>query len=107
KCDDDERGQSGRSAEAAEGVARVIDEVGQPVDAAGVADLLLALIEAVHRAQRGEARLLRREPPGEAFLDLVFEMETKLLLHLALDLASAEDRLESQRQRVEQVLNLH
>ena len=100
--DDDERGEAGRAAQAAERVARIVDEVGQPVDSSRVADLFAAQVEAVHRAQRGETGVLRRQSVCDAFFDLVFEMEAQLVVHLALDRGAAEDRPQAQGQRAEQ-----
>ena len=77
------------------------------MDPSRVAHVFLALLEAVHRAQRGEPRLLPREAGGDAFLDLVFEMQAKLLGHFVLDLRAPENRLEAQRDGVEQTLDVH
>src|SRR5262249_18307872 len=96
-----------RAPETPRRVADVVHEVREPVDAPRVADLLLALIEAAHGEQRAAPRLLRGQARCDALLDLVLEVEAELLVHLVLDAAAMEDRLQPEGRRVPPVLGAH
>ncbi len=94
---DHERGQRGRPPQAPDGVARVADEIGQPLHALRVPHLVLPLRHTVHRTQRREPRVRGRQAARDALFDLVIQVELELFVELLLDPPAPQNRSQSQR----------
>ena len=78
------------------GVARVLPQVVEQIQSAHVATLLLALLEAAHRLERGQPRLAGRHAAGEVVIDLAFEVIPELFVELVFDRVAHEERSQSQ-----------
>src|SRR5207248_7439991 len=102
-----ERGESERAAQAPDRVADVVDEIRQPMNATQVPHLLFPLLQSVHRAHRGVARLFGGKPVRDAFLDFVLQVEPQLFIELPLHAATAQNGAQPQGRREPPVLYPH
>ena len=85
----------------------IANEIRQPIDATHIAHLLFPLFQSVHRANGRVARLIGGKAIGDAFLDLVLQVELQLLIELPLDLATAQNGPQTQGCREPPVLDPH
>src|ERR1041385_559048 len=82
---------AGRPLQAAERVADVVDEVGEPADAPRIARRFLLLRHASHLPQRRVACLRFGEPAGDPLARQLVDVELHLVVELPLDAAAAQE----------------
>ncbi len=91
-------GERGRARERPEREAGVGDEVRGPLPAARLPMLLARDGDAAERDERASPRLVRREAQADVLLGLLLEVETDLVVQLAVGNATARDGAEPRRE---------
>src|SRR5260370_27178687 len=79
-------------AQLAQAVADILEEILDEADAAFVAAFLLEVFDGAESAQGGSVGGLRLHAGGEVLLDLLVEMEAKLMVELVFDQGPPEKR---------------
>ena len=87
--------------QSAERVVQVAREVLDERDASGVARLLLHLLDAAERAQRGQARGVGRHSVGDVLLDLELDVRPELAIELIVDAPATREGTEAEADHVE------
>ena len=100
-------GESGAAQEDAGAIPEILSEILDDADAPGVAALLFALLDAVHRPERREPRL----GGGEAFRDVLvgqpLDVKPELVVELPLDGVAPEQGADAERYGVEPAFKSH
>ena len=100
-------GESGTAQQDAGAVPEILSEVLDDADAPGIAALLFALLDAVHRPERREPRV----GGGEAFRDELIgqplDVKPELVVELPLDGVSAEQGADAEGYGVEPAFKAH
>src|SRR5436309_1688180 len=105
--EDGDGGEAGGLAQHPQAVVQILYEILNPVYATGVAAFLFGLLDTFQVESCAAVRLFLRHPLRDIFLGFSFEVVAQLVVQFLVRLRPAEQRPQSQRNRVQPMSRSH